>query len=141
MPPYNEILSILGMKRKKADFASVDRAIRNGFSFNAYVRLRKDLLVTDADLTSALGINRAQLGGVKGGTTRFGLITSDRMYRIARIFALAIEVLRDKKQAAEWLCEPQFGLGERVPFALLLTEAGALEVEHLLGRIQHGVIS
>ena len=78
---------------------------------------------------------------IKKSSTRFGLVTSDRLYRIARIFALAIDVFRDKRTAAAWLRESQFGLGGRAPFMTLQTEAGTREVEELLGRIMHGVIS
>jgi putative toxin-antitoxin system antitoxin component (TIGR02293 family) len=67
--------------------------------------------------------------------------SSDRLYRLARIFALAEEVLEDREQAREWLRSPQVGLNNRVPFVLMETEAGAREVEDLLLRIEHGVLS
>jgi putative toxin-antitoxin system antitoxin component (TIGR02293 family) len=72
---------------------------------------------------------------------RLTSVTSDRLYRLARIFALAEEVLEDREQAREWLRSPQVGLDNRVPFELLETEAGAREVEDLLLRIEHGVLS
>jgi putative toxin-antitoxin system antitoxin component (TIGR02293 family) len=54
---------------------------------------------------------------------------------------LAEEVIEDREQAREWLRSPQVGLDNRVPFVLMETEAGAREVEDLLLRIEHGVLS
>ena len=64
-----------------------------------------------------------------------------RLYRFARLFALAEEVLEDKEQARDWLRSPQVGLNNRTPLDLMRTEAGAREVESLLVRIEHGVLS
>lgn len=61
--------------------------------------------------------------------------------RVARLHALAERVLEDAAVARGWLRAEQPGLGGRVPLALIRTEAGAREVEDLLGRIEHGVFS
>ncbi len=60
--------------------------------------------------------------------------------RFARILALAKDVFEDEDRAIEWLRRPQFGLGDRIPFDLIYTEAGTSEVESLLLRIEHGVV-
>jgi putative toxin-antitoxin system antitoxin component (TIGR02293 family) len=60
---------------------------------------------------------------------------------VARIFALAEEVLEDRTQAGEWLASPQAGLGGRVPLELLETEAGTRAVEDELLRIEHGFVA
>jgi len=72
---------------------------------------------------------------------RLSPVESDRVYRFARIVALAEDIFEDKKEALEWLNSPQYGLGGRVPFDMLQTDAGAREVEELLIRIDYGVIS
>ena len=66
---------------------------------------------------------------------------SDRLYRFARIIALAEEVFESKEDALEWLNGAQHGLGGTIPFEMLQTDAGAREVEELLIRIEYGVIS
>lgn len=68
-------------------------------------------------------------------------VESDRVYRFARIVALAGDVFEDKDEALEWLKSPQYGLGGRIPFDMLQTDAGSREVEELLIRIDYGVIS
>jgi uncharacterized protein (DUF2384 family) len=72
---------------------------------------------------------------------RLSPVESDRVYRFARIVALAEDVFEDKAEALEWLNSAQYGLGGRIPFDMLQTDAGAREVEELLIRIDYGVIS
>ncbi len=72
---------------------------------------------------------------------RLSPVESDRVYRFARIIALAEDVFEDKEEALEWLKSPQYGLGGLIPFDMLQTDAGAREVEELLIRIDYGVIS
>lgn len=66
---------------------------------------------------------------------------SDRLFRLARIAAQAADVLGSTDKAARWLRQPNRALGGRVPLALLDTDAGTREVEEVLGRIEHGVVS
>jgi putative toxin-antitoxin system antitoxin component (TIGR02293 family) len=61
--------------------------------------------------------------------------------RLGRITTLAVEVLGDAERATRWLQRPNRALGGAIPLALLDTDLGAQQVEHLLGRIEHGVFS
>jgi putative toxin-antitoxin system antitoxin component (TIGR02293 family) len=65
-------------------------------------------------------------------------ITSDRLYRLAKIEAEAIETFGDEATAIDWLKSPNRALGDK-PLSLLDTEAGADQVLRVLGRIEHGV--
>jgi putative toxin-antitoxin system antitoxin component (TIGR02293 family) len=66
---------------------------------------------------------------------------SDRLYRMARVFARARAVLGDRARAASWLCRPNRALGGEVPVQLLDTDIGVQRVDEILGRIEHGVVS
>ena len=66
------------------------------------------------------------------------LVTSDRLYRLAKIEAVAIATFGDEDTAIDWLKAPNRALGEK-PLSLLDTEAGADQVLRVLGRIEHGV--
>ena len=101
----------------------------------------KVLGISKEELARALGMKSEAARSAALGGSRLSLSESDRLYRIVRILALATELFRDRKTAAEWLRDPVFGLGGKTPFDVLLTEPGAFEVENLIGRIQHGVIS
>jgi putative toxin-antitoxin system antitoxin component (TIGR02293 family) len=54
---------------------------------------------------------------------------------------MACFVMASKEAGRQWLSSPQVGLGGAVPLEYAETELGAREVEHLLGRIEHGVYS
>jgi len=64
---------------------------------------------------------------------------SDRLYRLARILAIAEDVLGNREKAVRWLTKPSRVLGE-VPLNLLDTEIGTRDVEDELRRIDYGVI-
>ena len=66
---------------------------------------------------------------------------SERILRLGRLFQQATEVLGDEGEARDWLLAPAFGLGGAVPLDYAGTEVGAREVEHLLGRIDHGIFA
>jgi len=66
---------------------------------------------------------------------------SDRLFRVARIVALADETLGGRERAARWLQRPNRALGNAIPLHHLDTELGARQVEDALGRISHGVYS
>ena len=65
---------------------------------------------------------------------------SDRLYRLARLFERAVEVLGNEEEARRWLKREQWGLGGAVPLQYAKTEPGAREVETLLDRIDYGVL-
>ncbi len=61
--------------------------------------------------------------------------------RVARMVARAKKVFGSKEVAGRWLRKPQPVLGGRMPLDMLWSDDGVKEVEDLLGRILHGVIS
>ena len=64
---------------------------------------------------------------------------SERAFRLARLVERAADVLGSLDAGTEWLKQPQFALGGATPLQFADTEPGAREVEHLLGRIEHGI--
>lgn len=66
---------------------------------------------------------------------------SDRVYRVARVYARALDVLESEEAARAWLVTDNRALGWVTPLSLLDTDAGAREVEDVLGRIEYGVFS
>jgi len=69
-------------------------------------------------------------------------VESDRLWRITHLYRLAVELFEGSfSDATKWLTSSCRGLGGRTPLAFAQTEAGAREVENLIGRLEHGVIS
>lgn len=67
---------------------------------------------------------------------RLSLVQSDRLYRVARIVALAVKVFEDKASVLKWLNSKQLGLGGRIPLDMLQTAPETAEVENLLSCIK-----
>ncbi len=138
-----DIVSVFGgskyLGQKVKDRIAFDHLIREGFTLNAGAHLREVIRLTEREFAGLLGINIRTFARKKKQEVRLSPVASDRLFRLARIFAFAMEVLGSTEQAREWLHTPQIGLGERTPLDMIKTEAGAQEVEDLLGRIEHGV--
>ena len=65
---------------------------------------------------------------------------SDRLVRLARIAALAEDILGGREKAARWLSGGNRALGGRTPLSELDTDLGAEEVEAVLQRLAHGIV-
>ncbi len=67
---------------------------------------------------------------------------SERLLRVSMLFEKAVDLFDgDVAEATRWLRSPQRGLGGPSPLEFARTEVGAREVENLIGRLEHGVIS
>jgi putative toxin-antitoxin system antitoxin component (TIGR02293 family) len=66
---------------------------------------------------------------------------SDRLARVARLVSRAEEALGSAEKALHWLRQANRGLGGARPLDLLDSDAGALAVERVLGRVEEGVFS
>ena len=66
---------------------------------------------------------------------------SDRTLRMARIVALANEVLGAEDKASRWMTGPNRALGGKIPFDQLDTELGVQSVERVLYAIAYGMYS
>ena len=138
-----DLASILGIHTKKhPDSLEMARSIEEGFPPSTIDRLKHELDVTDLFISAMIGRTTKTVGRMRSSKgKRLPVIVSDRLFRLMRIYARAKEVFEDSTPAREWLHSPQIGLNNRTPLDLVMTEAGEREVENLLTRIEHGVIS
>ena len=140
-----EIADVLGGKqtlrtepRTAAEWQAV---VSKGVPVGSAEALKRRIAVGDDVLAGLLGVSEKTLSRARAANARLDPVASDRLFRVARIGALAIEVLEGETQAMHWLKRPQIGLGGSTPLALLTTDVGCAEVEKLLLRIEHGVYS
>lgn len=141
-----DVVTVLGGQRalgraihNQLDLADV---VASGMPRRAAESLRRRLHITEQELARSMGVSAKTLQRVAARRpARLTPAQGDRLYRLARIVAMAEAVFEDRERAYRWLQEPQRGLGERVPLAVLATGAGAREVEDLLGRIEYGVFT
>lgn len=135
---------IHGPKTKAAaalcELPAVIGAVQAGLPFAEVEALQAGLDLPLEKLAPKLGLSKATLHRRKH-EGRLTPSESDRVMRYARLLGRAVEVLESADAARRWLSRPQYALGGAVPLDYAETEAGAREVENVLGRIEHGVYS
>src|SRR5687767_11000412 len=138
---YRRRLSTL-LGAAKDEVREMDRwhdRILAGLDFGAVDNIKTHAALTDAELARLLGMGEATLRRARAARAKLDPATSDRLYRLSKIVAVAEEALEGADNAMQWLRRPQPALAGAVPLDLLVTQAGADEVETLLRRIDFGV--
>ena len=115
-------------------------AIREGFPLEVLQKLMRASGLTLKELAGALDLSPRSLQR-RGRSGRLARYESDRLYRLARIVAIANEYLGGHDRALRWLKRPNRALGGLAPITAMDTEFGARQVENILGRIAYGGIS
>lgn len=116
------------------------RRIRRGLPYRSLESVRERLGLSVPETASVLHMPPRTLAR-RRQTRRLDADESDRLYRIARVAAQAFTVFKTEDKAATWLRRPNRALNGEVPIHLLDTDVGARQVEDILGRIEHGVVS
>lgn len=127
-----------GRPRSLADWEAL---IEEGLPVQAAESLKGSIAVPDRQLAGLLGISEKTLSRARAANGKLEPVAGDRLIRVARVVALAIDVLETEAAAVHWLKRAQVGLGGRVPLEMLTTDLGRDQVEKLLLRIEHGVYS
>ena len=121
--------------------AELRRLLREGLPYAVLETVTRALNVNLTSLSRFMAISERTLARRKQTRQPLRPDESDRIYRLARTFTRAEEVLGEPAKAARWFSRPNRALGGESPLSLLDTEAGAQEVEAVLGRIEDGVYS
>jgi putative toxin-antitoxin system antitoxin component (TIGR02293 family) len=137
------VLKALGgervLGRTLASDSDLREAIREGFPHAVLLEVMRASGLTLHELATALDLSSRSLQRRRRG--RLARFESDRIYRMARLLALARETLGESERAIRWLKRTNRALGGLAPIAAIDTELGARQVENLLGRIVYGGIS
>jgi putative toxin-antitoxin system antitoxin component (TIGR02293 family) len=121
--------------------AKLHEQVKVGLPYAALDRLQERLDHDLIDLSQVIHIpgRTLQRRKVEG---RLQPDESDRLLRFARILWKTIELFGgDLDAAVGWLVAPVAGLGGVPPLELAQSEPGTLEVEALIGRLEHGVFA
>jgi putative toxin-antitoxin system antitoxin component (TIGR02293 family) len=100
-------------------------------------------------LQNALGITREEIGDLisissrtlarrEKGSVSLDIAEADRVYRIARIVDLAVEMIGEREKALRWMKSSNVALAGESPFDMLRTEPGTADVERVLYAIGYG---
>jgi len=123
-----------------ADPETVVDRVMNGLPVMEFDALRELLGLTVEDMARKIGISIATLSRRRQQREPLDPAHGDRIMRYARLYWLAVELHDgDAATARAWLRRPAIALKGRTPVDFAESETGAREVEHLIGRIEHGV--
>jgi putative toxin-antitoxin system antitoxin component (TIGR02293 family) len=136
---HTSLLTLALYGREKDDYKAI-KDIRKGLPTSSFGHLVKSLHTTENDLLPIVGISDRTLQRRRKEKKPFDPVESDRLYRLAKVYARAVEVFDNEDVALDWLKSNNRALGD-VPLMLLDTEAGTDMVERILTRIEHGVYS
>lgn len=101
---------------------------------------RLDLTQNEASRVLDVGVRTYQRI-FRNRRSRLTTAVGGRLYRADSIARRAAEVFGSDDDAKSWLRSEQRALGFKKPLDMMSTEAGAVAVERLLGRIEYGVIT
>jgi len=142
----DQIFAILGIKRRRgrtvARDLSVALMVRSGLPLSSFEAVVSHAQVPSKELSAVVAISPRTLQ--RRAKAKYRLLDreeSDRLARVARLYAFAGEVLGSDDAARTWMLTKNRSLDDVRPFDLLDTESDAREVEDALGRIAHGVIA
>lgn len=116
---------------------SVREALRAGLSRGAFERLREVLGVTNERLARVVLIPIRTLAR----RDHFKPDESERILRVASAFQRTLDLMEDLEPARQWFLTPKRALSDWTPLEYCDSDPGAREVEHLLGRLEHGVFT
>ncbi|CAN5814259.1 type II toxin-antitoxin system antitoxin Xre [soil metagenome] len=115
--------------------------LQSGLNAQAFERFSDLSGVPRDELAHALKVSTRTLQRRKEAGKPLDSGTSERLVRLAKLYARAAEVIGDDALAKQWMRTPRVLFEGKTPFEMATTELGAGEVEDLLLRTEHGVFS
>jgi putative toxin-antitoxin system antitoxin component (TIGR02293 family) len=115
--------------------------VNSGFAFSTLTKFQQRSGLPMPLIAQMLQIPQRTLARRKA-SGRLQPHESERLLRIATLFEKAVALFEgDLAGARLWLMRPLKALGNQEPLSYARTEVGAREVEHLIGRLEHGVFT
>lgn len=115
--------------------------VRRGLPFKMLDEVAAAAGVGRLALAEVIGLSRTTLSRRRDADA-LKPAESDRLVRLARLVAMAHELMRgDGAAARRWLQEANELIEGESPLERASTEVGGREVEELIGRLRHGVFS
>ena len=135
---------LLGLRFKEDDAESavvqLRKHVRAGFSADRVERVAKQANLPVKDVLALIDLSQRTYERRQSDGKHLTLSQSDRLLRLARIFAKATHVLGSAEKASRFMQKSNRALCGESPFAHIDSELGEDAVLEILGRIEHGII-
>lgn len=115
--------------------------IHAGVPSKSVRRLARHLEVSESVVLQAAGVAASTYHRKLAQSSKLSAQQTDRLFRVAEMFALGESVLESKGAAREWLQAPNRALGGKAPIELLDTSFGTELVREELYRLEYGLVS
>lgn len=115
-------------------------SVREGLPVELITEVARHYGLNQHDVLEAAGIPRSSVHRYKG-LGRLNREQSNRLYRVIYLLRRAEELFGSPQLAASWMNSPKVFLHGSSPLAYLDTEPGFQAVEHLLGRLEDGLVT
>lgn len=137
--PISEHFYVVLLGLSTFETAALRGRVEAGLSYQSLERVRRALGVPTAQIAEFIWVPARTLAR-RREARRLQPDESDRLVRLARIVGLALKLFDGElEEARRWLLAPNVALGSEAPVRMASTGVGAREVEHLIGRLEHGI--
>ena len=132
-------VALLGLRNYEP--LKIHAHVRSGLSYASLERFQRNTSLSSNEIAVLIRLP-ARTWARRKETGKLEPDESDRLLRASRVFGRALELFEgDSDAARRWLLEPQPLLGNFIPVELAATDVGAVEVDRLIGRLEHGIPS
>jgi len=136
-----ETIAILGLRTSVTSRLGLMPVIRKGLPSSALESVAKRMDLSAVATVESLGLAKRTIARRLQERQALTAEESERVVRLARVLAEAMQVLGSIEKARRWMQRPSRALGGEVPLRMLDTDIGGNAVIEELGRIDHGVFA
>jgi putative toxin-antitoxin system antitoxin component (TIGR02293 family) len=139
MTTQERVLATLGLEADSATRPSIKALVEQGLPAQSFRSVAAAYGLSNRRLAALTHIPARTIDRRIAEHQKLRVDESDRLARVARIYAAAEELFRNKEAIERWLNAPNFALDGVKPIDELSTELGAREVEDTLAHIADGI--
>lgn len=121
------------------DGMTIIHTVRNGLPIQVLEWAQENLGVSRAIFYQVIPRQTVDSARRRGG--KLSQAQSERILRIAKIYALAEEAFGSDERGKAWMAEPNPQLEDMRPIELMDSQQGAEQVEAMLTRMMYGVVA
>ena len=143
MPDHvlKDTIALLGIRPPLNESFGLMNVIRKGLPTTSLDHLSKQLGLSSSTIVVELGLAKRTYARKVEKHELLSTEQTERVVRLARVFAYAKHVFGSEEKARRWMQKPSRALGGEVPLRLLDTDVGGNAVIDELGRIDYGVFA
>lgn len=123
------------------DNIAMAQRVEEGLPVTDIVAFGKQAGFTNDELAKLIQIPPRTYARRVASKSRLKVHEGERAVRLMRLFERAKQVFGTDENTRGWFNAKLLALGRKTPLEYAQTEPGAREVEDIIGRIEHGIVS